>query len=80
MSTSKTNENQALLPLWKAFLPIFLLVVLLTFNVVVVFGEDALSGSNQFILLLVSAVTMILTFTEGVAFSKIIDTIQYNTN
>lgn len=77
MNHPKTNENQPLLPLWKALLPILLLVVLLTFNVVVVFGEDALNGSNQFILLIVSAVAMGLAFTEGVPFSKIIETIKH---
>lgn len=76
MNYSKTNENRSLLPLWKALLPIFLLVVLLTFNVVVVFGEDALNGSNQFILLLVSGITMLLTFTEGIPFYEIMNAIK----
>ncbi len=76
MSHSKTNKNPALLPLWKALFPIFLLVSLLTFNVVVVFGEDALNGSNQFILLLVSAVVMVLAFTEKIPFTTISKNIQ----
>jgi len=76
MDNIKTNKNHRILPLWKALLPIFLLVGILTFNVVVVFGEDALSGSNQFILLLISAIAVLLAFTEGIPFKKTIEAIK----
>lgn len=76
MNILKTNKNQRILPLWKSLLPIFLLLGVLTFNVVVVFGEDALAGSNQFILLLVAAVAVLLAFTEGIPFKKTVEAIQ----
>lgn len=76
MTSYKTNENQPILPLWKALLPILLLIVLLTFNVVSVFGNSALEGSNQLILLLVSAVAMALAYSEKISFSTIVNEIK----
>jgi len=76
MNDLKTNKNKQILPLWKAILPLFLLVGLLTFNVIAVFGEDALNGSNQFILLFISAITVLLAFTEGISFKNTIEAIQ----
>ncbi len=76
MNTSKTNKNKRVLPLWKVLLPIFLLIGLLAFNVIVVFKSDSLNGSNQFILLLVSAITVGIAFTEGVSFSTITEAIK----
>ena len=43
-------ENREL-NIWEALIPVFALVGMLAYNVYV-FGDDALSGSNQFILLL----------------------------
>jgi NhaC family Na+:H+ antiporter len=43
-------ENKEL-SIWEALLPVLVLVAMLAYNVFV-FGDDALSGSNQFILLL----------------------------
>lgn len=76
MTSYKTNENQPILPLWKALLPILLLIVLLTFNVVSVFGDSALEGSNQFILLLVSAVSIALAYSEKISFSTVVNEIK----
>ncbi|WP_010522483.1 Na+/H+ antiporter NhaC [Aquimarina agarivorans] len=64
------------LPLWKALFPMILLIVLLFFNVVFVFGDDALSGSNQFILLFVAAIAAIIGITEKVSYSEIIDQVK----
>ena len=44
-----TNKE---LGIWPALTPVFALIAMLAFNVFV-FGDDALSGSNQFVLLLV---------------------------
>ena len=44
-------ENKEL-NIWEALIPIFALVGMLFYNVFFVYGDDALSGSNQFILLL----------------------------
>ena len=69
---SKTNENNPRanenvvenkeLNIWEALIPVFALVAMLFFNVYYAFGDDALSGSNQFILLLGAAVAAIVGF------------------
>ena len=52
--------NKAL-NIWEALIPVFALVGMLAYNIFV-FGDDALSGSNQFILLLGAAVAAIVGF------------------
>jgi NhaC family Na+:H+ antiporter len=39
------------IPLFQALLPVFFLITALSFNVVGVYGDNALGGSNQVILL-----------------------------
>lgn len=46
--------------LLHALIPVIFLIVLLSINVIGVFGDEALSGSNQFILLLSAAVAAIV--------------------
>ena len=48
---NKQNVSQIKLTLTESLIPIFLLIFLLSFNVYV-YGDDAMSGSNQFILLI----------------------------
>ena len=54
-------ENKEL-NIWEALIPVFALVGMLAYNVFV-FGDDALSGSNQFILLMGAAVAAIVGVT-----------------
>ena len=49
----KTNKTAQLL---LALTPLVVLMLLLWFNVGYVFGDDALSGSNQVILMLLSLI------------------------
>ncbi len=63
-------------PLWVALVPVFFLVILLSINVIGVFGNDALSGSNQFILLLSGAVAAAVGMTQKVSFSTILEGIE----
>ena len=69
-----TNKELSLL---EALIPIFALVGLLAFNVFV-FGDDALSGSNQFVLLLGGAVAAIVGFLNKVSYEKMIAEIGNN--
>jgi NhaC family Na+:H+ antiporter len=46
----KINRNKEL-SIWEALIPVAALIVMLGFNVYV-YGDEALSGSNQFVLLL----------------------------
>lgn len=65
------------LNIWEALIPVIVLVGLLAFNVSV-FGDNALSGSNQFILLLGGAVAAIVGFANKVSYEKMIDEIGNN--
>lgn len=77
MSDISVQENKEL-NIWEALLPIFVLVGLLAFNVLFVFGDDALSGSNQFILLMGAAVAAIVGFRNKVSYKTMIEEIGNN--
>jgi NhaC family Na+:H+ antiporter len=59
--------------LGKALIPIIFLVVLLAYNVIVVYGDNALSGSNQLILLLAAGVAAVVGITEGISWKVMRD-------
>ncbi len=65
------------LNIWEALTPVIVLVILLAYNVFV-YGDDALSGSNQFILLLGGAVAAIVGFFNKVTYKKMIDEVADN--
>ncbi len=65
------------LNLFEALIPLIVLIVLLTINVLI-FGDDALSGSNQFVLLVGGAAAAIVGFFNKVSFSSMIDAIANN--
>lgn len=69
-------ENQEL-NIWEALVPVFFLILLLAFNVYV-FGDDALSGSNQFCLLLGGAAAAIVGFLNKVRYKDMISTVGDN--
>jgi len=60
-----------------ALLPILILVILLSYNVIV-FGDDALSGSNQFILLLGGAVAAIVGFKWKISYEIMLEKVAEN--
>ena len=55
-----------------------MLVVLLFYNVFFVFGDDALSGSNQFILILGAAVAAIVGFLNKTSYHKMLEEVSEN--
>jgi len=61
------------LSIWEAMIPVLALVAMLFYNVFYAFGDDALSGSNQFILLLGAAVAAIVGFMNKVTYKQMID-------
>ena len=71
------EEQQKEISLAQAFLPVILLVALLAFNVFV-FGDDALGGSNQFILLIGAAVAAIVGFRNKVSYTRMIEAVGVN--
>ena len=65
------------LSLSAALLPLITLVLLLTYNVTV-FGDDALSGSNQFILLLGGVVGGLVGLRNKVTYGQMLDRVGEN--
>ncbi|RTY75495.1 Na+/H+ antiporter NhaC [Flavobacterium sp. LS1P28] len=72
----KINKNKEL-SIGQALIPVLALIMLLGFNVFV-YGDDALSGSNQFVLLLGGAVAAIIGFFNKVTYQKMIDEVAEN--
>ena len=73
----KIVENREL-NLLEALIPVFALVIMLFYNVFFVFGDDALSGSNQFILLLGAAVAAIVGFYNKVSYKQMMEEVAEN--
>lgn len=65
------------LNIWEALIPVFILILMLAYNVFV-YGEDALNGSNQFILLLGGAVAAIVGVFNKVPFDRMIEEVATN--
>jgi len=79
-SPYRQNENiveNRELSIWEALIPVIALVAMLAYNVSV-FGDDALSGSNQFILLLGGAVAAIVGFRNKVSYKQMIAEVAEN--
>lgn len=75
MSTKIIKNKE--LSIWEALIPVVALIALLAFNVSV-FGDNALGGSNQFVLLVGGAVAAIVGFLNKVPFSKMLDEVNEN--
>ncbi len=65
------------LSLWEALIPLLILIAMLGYNVFV-YGDDSLSGSNQFILLLGGAVAAIVGFLNKISYAEMIDAVGKN--
>ncbi|WP_298321024.1 Na+/H+ antiporter NhaC [uncultured Aquimarina sp.] len=70
-------ENREL-NIWEALIPIVALVGMLFYNVYFAFGDDALSGSNQFVLLLGAAVAAIVGFFNKVSYKQMMEEVARN--
>ena len=66
------------LTIWEALIPVIALVAMLFFNVFYVFGDDALSGSNQFILLLGAAIAAIVGYFKKVKYKYMLEMVAEN--
>ena len=76
MDNTNINKNSEL-SLFEALIPIILLVILLAWNVFV-FGDDSLSGSNQFVLLIGAAIAMIVGVMNGVSYKAMMNEVSDN--
>jgi NhaC family Na+:H+ antiporter len=70
-------ENKEL-NIWEALIPVIALIIMLFYNVFFAFGDDALSGSNQFILLMGGAVAVIVGFFNKVSFDQMMEEVAQN--
>ncbi|MBL7473340.1 Na+/H+ antiporter NhaC [Robertkochia sediminum] len=76
MEETGIDQNKEL-SIWEALLPVIILVAMLAFNVFV-YGDDALSGSNQFILLLGGAVAALVGLRNKVTFDTMLEEVAKN--
>lgn len=72
----KINKNPEL-SIWEALIPVIILVGMLTYNVFI-YGDSALEGSIQFVLLLGAAIAAIIGFLNHVPFKYMIDEVAQN--
>ncbi len=75
MSTKIVKNKE--LSIYEALVPVITLVCMLAYNVYV-YGDDALSGSNQFILLLGGAIAAVVGFFNKVDYKQMIDEVANN--
>ena len=77
MTTESTVRSNKELSLMEALIPLLFLIGLLTLNVIV-YGDDALSGSNQFVLLIGAAIAAIVGFMNKVSYEDMIAEVSEN--
>ncbi|GAL75461.1 Na+/H+ antiporter NhaC [Nonlabens ulvanivorans] len=65
------------LNIWEALIPVIALVGLLAYNVFV-FGDSALGGSNQFILIIGAAIAAIVGFKNKVSYKSMVEEVAQN--
>jgi len=65
------------LSIWEALIPVLALIIMLFFNVFV-YGDDALSGSNQFVLLLGATVAAVVGFMNKVTYKTMLEEVAEN--
>ncbi|MDC6351385.1 Na+/H+ antiporter NhaC [Zeaxanthinibacter sp. PT1] len=75
-SDDSVEQNKEL-NIWEALIPVFALIAMLAYNVYV-FGDDAISGSNQFILLLGGAVAAIVGAFNKVSYERMLEEVAKN--
>ena len=77
---TKIIKNREL-KLWEALIPVFALIGMLAYNVLYAYNgpdDDALGGSNQFILLMGGAIAAIVGYFTKVPFHKMLDEVANN--
>jgi len=78
VNIQSTQKKSDLLPLGWALLPVLLLMLLLAYNVLVIYKDDATSGPNQFALLLIGFVAAVIGLVRGVSFDTMLDSVYNN--
>jgi Na+:H+ antiporter, NhaC family len=73
---TKIIKNKEL-SVFEALIPVMALIGLLAYNVYI-YGDEALGGSNQFVLLLGAAVAAVVGFLNKVSYKKMLDEVAEN--
>lgn len=76
-STEHSTAKKPELSIISALIPVFLLIGMLAYNVFV-YEDDALGGSNQFILLLGAAIAAIVGAFNGVNYKQMVEEVSKN--
>ena len=71
------KESELKISLIESMIPLLCLILLLSYNVFV-FGDSAMDGSNQFILLLGASVGIFIGIRSGISFRKMINYVSSN--
>ncbi len=58
---------------WEAMIPVVFLIIMLSVNVIYVFGDDAISGSNQIVLILSATVAALVALRTGIEWEELQD-------
>ena len=77
-TNSADNSKNKELSIFEALIPVLALILMLFYNVFFVFGDNALSGSNQFILLLGAAVAAIVGVFKKTSYSQMLNEVSEN--
>ena len=77
-TNSADNSKNKELSIFEALIPVVALILMLFYNVFFVFGDNALNGSNQFILLLGAAVAAIVGFFKKTSYSQMLNEVSEN--
>ncbi|MGA1340438.1 MAG: Na+/H+ antiporter NhaC [Flavobacteriaceae bacterium] len=77
MSTTASNDSVPEISIFESLLPIVVLVALLALNVVL-YGDSALAGSNQFVLLLGGFVAALVGFRRHISFKYMMEKVAEN--
>lgn len=77
-TNSADNSKNKELSIFEALIPVVALILMLFYNVFFVFGDNALNGSNQFILLLGAAVAAIVGFFKKTSYSLMLNEVSEN--
>lgn len=70
-----TNKE---LSIWEALIPVFVLIALLAYNVLIAFGDYSIEGPNQFALILAAAVAAIVGFRNKVSYKQMMNEVAEN--
>lgn len=77
-NTIASKSEKPELSIFKSLIPVVILIALLFYNVFYAFKDDALSGSNQFILLIGAAVAGIVGYTNKTSYKSMMREVSNN--